>query len=100
MDLNKDYGIGSIIFCGATEESKVVKLGDGKTRVLTTVFNDNLCGLAFVRDEEISPFEYVEFEDGTTTADFEGEKVHLIFDNVHSINAVIGRLEWIKTKLK
>lgn len=95
-----DYGISDVQVEGETGLSKVVKFGDGKTTILSADYKNGTKGISLNRDENSQPFVKCEYEQGTTTSDFGGEKVFIVFDNNKSIDVMIGMLEWVRDNIE
>lgn len=94
------YGISDVQVEGETGLSKVVKFGDGKTTILSNDYQDGTKGISFHRDKNSQPFVKCEYQEGTTTSDFGGEKVFIVFDNNKSIDAMISMLELVRDSIE
>jgi hypothetical protein len=93
--MGMQYGLSSVIFGDDKLESKVVKMGDGLTRIASVKFENGDCGICFVRAEDIGkPFQI--FDEGESNKVVnertDEEKVYLIFDDERSIDAIENQL--------
>ena len=100
-----DYGVGRLMIEGEPNDHTCVQFGDGKTRIFTTVWDDNNVGIKIAQTKDDLPaFEKCDYTDGTSPYNVikqphetKGEQVHLLFDNPKSIDSLISQLEYIKS---
>lgn len=90
-----EYGITEITVGNDNIKSKLVKFGDGKTRISTVFWDGELSGLQLCRSDKLKqePFkEYKPGDDISPNSLPEEDKVYIIFDNEKSIDVMINRL--------
>jgi hypothetical protein len=97
---NENYYIQDVIYGeGETAyKAKTVSMGDGLTGVNTLVWPDSV-GLMFHRSDFVEPFKREVYTDENPCKPFQGELVAITFDNVKSIDAVIGQLQECRDNL-
>lgn len=99
MSLNVKYGISKVQVEDEEHESTFIKFGDGRNRILDANWDDEHKGIVICRDVECEAFHQEKYPEGTTTSDFQGEKVFIVFDNNKSIDVMIKQLEHIRDNL-
>lgn len=93
-----EYGVGLVHFEGENKPHPCVQFGDGKTRIFTTVWDENNVGLKIAKViEDLPAFYGCEYDENNPPPQTDGNEIHILFDNPKSIDAMIGRLEYIKS---
>ena len=91
------YGVGLVKFEGEENAHPCVQFGDGMTRIFTTVWDSNNVGIKMAKvTEDLPAFYGCDYDENNPPHKTDGAEVHLMFDNPKSIDALIGRLEYIK----
>lgn len=104
MPFSIPYGISTQRFSDEDQDFKVVKLGDGRTSITTnlwTPINIPVVGIClnYRQDTEFIPFSKETYGSRNPAPELKGDKVHILFDNTRSIDAMISQLEEIKQEL-
>ena len=79
-----DYGISTIKVGDDDVDSKVVKFGDGLTRIATCGWGNNLAGVQLCRSDLLSDQPFIKFKAGDDydpNGLYFDEKVYLVFDD-------------------
>ncbi|AUR81599.1 hypothetical protein NVP1009O_32 [Vibrio phage 1.009.O._10N.261.51.C9] len=91
------YGVGLVHFDGEDYAHPCVQFGDGMTRIFTTVWDQQNVGIKMAKVvEDLPAFYGCDYDAENPPHKTDGNEVHIMFDNVKSIDAMIGRLEYIK----
>ena len=92
-----NYGVGLVRFDGEDKSHPCIQFGDGKTRIFTTVWDKDNVGLKIAKVvDDIPAFYSCEYDESNPPHKTDGNEIHILFDNPRSIDAMIGRLEYIK----
>lgn len=98
--LDIEYGVSEQQFESYGCPSTVVKFGDGLTTIQECLWDEyKTVGIGMLRDGNIKPFASVTYSEDNPAPVPETGSVVLMFDNVHSIDAIIKQLEQAKGKL-
>lgn len=89
-------GIAIGMFCVSWYMSRPAKLKLVKVKPFKNMDETRSVGLVLHRDPCVKAFELVELPDDTTSDDFQGEKVYMIFDKVESVNSAMDQLQRLK----
>jgi hypothetical protein len=92
------YGVGVVRFDGDKKDYPCVQFGDGMTRIFTTFWDKNNVGLKIAKVvDDLPAFHGCNYDEDNPPHKTDGNDIHIIFDNPRSIDAMIGRLEFIKS---
>lgn len=91
------YGVGLIRFDGEENSHPCAQLGDGKTRIFTTVWDSSNVGLKIAKTiEDLPKFYGCEYDEKNPPHETDGNEIHIMFDDPKAIDAMITQLEYIK----
>ena len=91
------YGVGLVMFDGDESAHHCVQFGDGLTRIFTTVWNKENVGLKIAKVvDDLPEFYGCDYDKDNPPHKTDGNEIHIMFDNPRSIDAMIGRLQYIK----
>ncbi|WAX23059.1 hypothetical protein pA_gene0018 [Vibrio phage 13VT501A] len=94
------YGVGLVHFQGEEHAHPCVQFGDGMTRIFTTVWDKNNVGLKIAKViDDLPAFHECTYDENNPPHKTDGNEIHIMFDNPKSIDAMIGRLEFIKERM-
>lgn len=91
------YGVGRVIFEGDEHSHPCVQFGDGMTRIFTSVWDKNNVGVKIAKTvDDLPAFSEHDYDENNPPHKTDGIEIHLLFDNLNSIDALISSLEYIK----
>jgi len=92
------YGVGLVRFDGEDNDHPCVQFGDGNTRIFTTYWDDRNVGLKIAKIiDDIPAFSGANYSDENPPHKTDGNEIHILFDNEKSIDAMINRLNYLKS---
>ncbi len=95
--ITDEYGVGTLILEGDEREHVCVQFGDGMTRIFTEVWDRQNVGIKMGRIvDDVPPFSACDYGPDSPPPKTSGTEVHLLFDNVKSIDAVIRQLSYVR----